>query len=610
MNIFDPVALWYKAGEADLAKAVFDLCEKLQGDQSELRENWKRYAQYYSNRREIGLDFSTDGHLDLNAARVPDNVVKSTIDTAASIIAKNQVKVRVLTNGACFTDQQNAKRAEKFVYGEMRYAKAFEIMPLIFRDSCVFGHGVLKVYVESGKLRLERVLISNILVDEANAINGNPRDIHERRLVDKDVLISLYPEYRNEIELAAGREAFANEQIPRNHVIVVESHRLPNPDGSGGRHTICIEKAVLLDEKYKRERFPYVFYRWDGMPLSGWYGLGLARLLQGYQDRIDELNDFIRKCQDLIAVPRVFVDFGSKLLKVQLNNQIGAIIPYRGKPPTFFTPQALTGEIYSYKDQLKRDALAEAGISQLSSQSLKPAGLESAVALREFSDIESNRFVVNAQRYERAFLDLGEHIIELGPDISVGHDYDDAPEPDWDELDLYENRFVLDIQAASLLSMTPAARLQAVTELAQVGQLDKAEIRYLLGHPDLERSASIAYADFNDIQRVEELLLEGEYESPEPFQNLELGIKRISLLYLKTRTEYPDVPEQILEGMRTWVSQAEELITMAQAPQPGAMPGGPVPPGAGAMPGAVEPPLAGGVAGSDVIQNLPGQITG
>jgi len=596
---------WFELEEEQVHLGVFAVAEEIEADQADLRRSWKKYARAYSNREEMGLDWHLDSSRELDKSFVTENVVKSVIDTAASIIAKNRVKVRILTNGAKFNDQRKARRLEKFVYGEMKFNDAWDLGPLVFRDACIFGTGVVKTFKKKKRVCFERRLISDILVDERAAIDGKPRELFERRLVDKEVLKGMFPKFAEKIELAAGREYWGGASVPKNQVVVIEGWRL----GPNGRHVICIENVCLHTEKYTDNDFPFVFFRWDGLPISGFYGLGLARDLYGFQTRISQLNLFIQRCQDLIAVPRVFVDMASKLIKVQIDNKIGAIIPYRGKPPTFFTPQALNAEIYNYKEQLKRSAYEFAGISQLSAQSLKPAGLESAVALREYNDIETNRFVIQAQRYEKFFLDLGEQLIRCARGLYRSGTSVKAKFPnrgvietiDWKDVDLDEDRFQIDIQPASLLSMSPSARLQAVTELAQVGQLDKAEVRYLLNHPDLEQSNSLAYADYVDITRTEEMLLDGEYRPPEPFQNLDLGLRRIQLLYLKVQNDHDDVPEEILENIRTWISQAKTLQEQAAS---AGMPAQPMDPAAAAG----EAPLAGGVAGSDVIQNLPGQI--
>ena len=595
-------ACWYECDEP--GPEIFKVAQEIEEEQSSLREGWKRWARAYSNRDEMGLDWNLNSSREPDQNFVTENVVKSVIDTAASIIAKNRVKVRVMTNGAAFNDQRKARRLEKFVYGEMKARDCWEVGPLVFRDACIFGTGVLKVFPHKKKVRIERRLISDIIVDERSAIDGKPKELFERQLIDAEVLKAMFPKHHEEIGRAAENRQWAGKEIPKGMVVVLEAWRL----GPNGKHVIAIESATLKTEKYKKEEFPFVWFRWDGLPLSGFYGLGLARDLNGIQTRINQLNRFIQRCQDLIAVPRIFVDMSSKLLKVQINNKIGAIIPYRGKPPTFFTPQALNSEIYEYKEQLKRSAFEFAGISQMSAHALKPAGLESAVALREFSDIEVGRFVIQSQRYERMYTELGEKIIKIARDLYASGTSMSASFPnknvlekiEWKDVDLEEDRFALDIQPASLLSMSPSARLQAVTELAQVGQLDKAEVRYLLNHPDLEASNDIATADYKMATMVEEQLLNGEVVIPEPFYNLDLMLRRTQLLYQAIQVEYDDVPEEVLANIRSFISQTKSLAELAM--QAG-VEAGPVDPAAAAG----QDPLSGGPQPTEPI-SLPGEV--
>ena len=608
MSVIDDIlaeeSTWYSDRCTYKGRKVYEQAQQIEEDQSAMRNDWKSYARAYSNREEMALDWNLNASTErTDGGFVTENVVKSVIDTAASIIAKNRVKARILTNGAKFLDQQRAKLLEKFVYGEMRARNCWETSPLVFRDACIFGTGVLKVFPRDKKVRIERRLISDIIVDERSALDGKPKELFERQLMDKEALLAKYPKFKEEIEEASANSYWCGKDIPTGMVVVIEAWRM----GKKGRHVIALETCTLVDEAFTEQEYPFIFFRWDGLPISGFYGLGLARDLHGIQTRINQLNRFIQRCQDLIAVPRIFVDMSSKLLKIQINDKIGAIIPYRGKPPTFYTPQALNREIYDYKEQLKRSAFEFAGISQMSAQSLKPAGLESAVALREFSDIETSRFVIQSQRYERLFIDLATSIIRIARELYKGKTNMRVKFPnrgvieeiDWSDVELEEDRFELDIQPASLLSMSPSARLQAVTELAQVGQLDKAEVRYLLGHPDLQASDDNATADIRMAMKIEGQLLKGENVVPEPFYNFDLQLRRIQNLYQSIQVDFDDVPDDVLENMRNYMSQLKSLAE--QAVQAG------VPQGMADPASAEQAPMSGGPNPLDPT-NLPGEL--
>ncbi len=595
---------WFDEPEDRLPHALFSHVESIENDQSELHRRNLYHSVLYSGRDELGLNWSGRSGGQEYGRSISNNVIKQCIDTAASIIAKNKPKIRVMTDDADWSDQRKARDFEKFIWGEFNRLKVYEIGPDIFRDAGVFGDGGVKIYEAHGKVCLERVLIDEIIVDERDCCaTGVPRELHQRKLYEKDVLKSLFPEYEAEIDKADKKKsAWADtREIPSNHCVVLETWRLPAGPEQPGIHIIAVDCCVLFQESYTKDHFPFAFFKWS-KPLTGFYGQGIAEELLDLQVRLNKLERFVARCQDLIAVPRVFVE-GTGPLSAQLDDTIGAVIRTRSKP-VFFTAQALGPEIYEERERLTRQAFERIGISQLSAQSLKPAGLESAVALRQFNEIEGQRFAIVAQRYEQWFKDVANLVIECAAELYRGKSSAKttwASESsieiiDWADVDMEADRFVLTIEAASILTMSPAARLQAVTELAQVGQLEKQEIRYLLNHPDLERSDSDSFADFENclktIQMLEEV--EHEYMPPEPFQNLDLCLKRIQLRYLalKNRPWKTPPPEEVFERFRDWISQAKDLMEIAAGEGvPEEAMGGPAVGESGPVP---EAPLGGG----------------
>ena len=87
---------------------------------------------------------------------------------------------------------------------------------------------------------------------------------------------------------------------------------------------------------------------------------------------------------------------------------------------------------------------------------------------------------------------------------------------------------------------------------------------------------------------IEEMVENGNFVSPEPYMNLEYGIVRFQQAY--NLAILNQVPEERLELLRRWISQAEALIQMAQPPQPmpGAAPMGGAP-GSPALPPGMPP---------------------
>ncbi len=603
---------WWEEDEETVHEAVFAYVEGLEETQKYMHELNIRNARLYSNVDLLGLDWSLTqrDYSRKSLGRVTENLIQSVCDTATSVIAGQRARVTFQTDGAEFTVQRKARMLEKWIEGKFDETEFHKEATRAFRDATIFGTGALKIYEHLGEISCERVLIDEIKVDEMECRSSDPRQLHHVKFVDKEVLKADFPDFEEKIEEST-KQRFnrqgAYRNMDENTAVCVESYHLPSgKNAKDGKRVISISGATLLVESWDKDYFPFLFYRWSE-PVCGFYGQGLAEQLTGIQLRINKLNAFIQKAQDLIAVPRVFVDIASKNLKMQLNNEIGAIIPYRGKPPVFHSAQAVSPEIYNYKESLWRRGFEVAGISQMSATSKKPAGLESAVALREYNDINAQRFAYQSQEFERLAPKAAERFIDIARDIqkrggeckSVFHAKKLVEKICFKEAAIDDGTYRIRLEPASILSRTPAGRSQQVVEWAQSGIIDTDEARRLLNHPDLERTADLNNAAIEDIEATIEDLLDGKYDPPEPYQHLEMGMKRVQLAYLKARRD--GAPEDILENMRRWIESADyELKLVAQLAQQEMMqaqmmmqpPQASPPTAGGPAPGAGVPPAA------------------
>ncbi len=594
---------WWESEAETRHNDVFGYVESLEQEQDYQRELNALHAQLYANHEVMGIGgkYDRSAWSGRRSFSVTENIISSVCDTATAMIARNRPKPTFQTDGANWSTKQRAKKLEKFVTGLYQQLDIYALGVRVFRDATIFGTGALMLYADDGEICAERVPIDDVIVDEREARDGKPRQMHRRFFVDKEVLARLFPDHadaiRNEQSVYTGVKLSQSNQVP-----VLESWRLSSSKGSGdGVHTVCIRGATLVDEAWKGECFPFVFFRWTE-PIVGFYGQGLAELLTGIQLRINKLNRFIDRCQDLIAVPRVFMDIAGKVPKAHLSNEIGQVIPTRGgaKSVQFYTPPAVAPETYQRLTDLKRSGFELAGISQLSAQSKKPADLASGAALREYNDIESARFAIQAQNFEEFHMQIAARLVALAKETfkggkSIKYKARKFVETiNWKDVDPKEDTFRIDIEAASIMSRTPAGRLDAAIEMFQYGAITNDEFRRLIGHPDLEREMDLSTAAIEDIEATIEELESGEFNPPEPTQNLEMGLKRIAMAERKAKRD--GAPDEILEGFRTWLSQAGALLKTATPPAPPPGMGAPMPGMGGAPmgPGMGEIPPAGG----------------
>ena len=583
---------------------VFEVVEHLTDNQGYHSTNNINHARLYGNvsYRDLGGGNMAQSAKTSAKNRVTLNIIQSMCDTVTARVAKAKPMATYLTTGGNWEMQRKAKRLTKFTAGQFYGSKIYEVAPRVFLDACVFGSGVMKVFEYDGEITCERVFPDEIVVDDLEARYGNPRQMFQRKIVDKEVLSSLFPEFADQIKEASPIEDNDSIYKASEQVECIEAWHLPSAKGAkDGRHVIAIENATLMDDSWERDGFPFAFIHWTNR-LLGFWGQGLAEQLTGIQVEINRLLRNIQQ-QMHLATPKVFVESGSKISKAHINNEIWGVIEYAGTPPQFFVPKTVSGEIFSHLDRLFNRAYEIAGVSQLAAGAKKPAGLESGVALREFQDIESERFLMVAKAYEQLFLDAAAQMVDIAREVSargesfevISHGDDDIEKIKWSDINLKRDEYVMKVYPTSLLPTTPAAKLQKVIEMLQAGMLSQQEARALLDYPDLAAVNDMATASqeiFN--MMIERILEKGIYQPPEPYMNLAMGIQMMQSAYLRAKIN--SVPEDRLELFRRFIEDSIGMLAAMQAgaqqPAMGPMGPGPATPEQGAPPAGMPDEVA------------------
>ena len=571
----DSNSQWFKK-KSKAFEPVFAYIRKLDTNQANIQADNVRNMRLYGNQDYTGLGMTktiTDVSYNVQN-RVTLNIVQSMIDTAVSKITKMRPRPYFLTDDGDFTLKRKAEKLTKFAEGQFYSTNFYETATQTYVDACIFGTGAIKIFIEDNKIKAERVFIDEIKVDEKEAYYGKPRQMHHTKWVHKDVLKAAWPAKASVIDFAASASDIPDLDKHRNGdmLLTIESWRLPSKSGAkDGRHTITIATADLENESYEKDYFPFVFFKWNTRPL-GFFGQGIAEQLTGLQVEINKILRTIQVSMHLVSVPKLFLEASSKIVKSHLNNQIGGIIEYAGTKPDFGSMGQVPPELFTHLERLYNRAYEIIGISQLSSQSSKPSGLNSGKALRTFADIETERFQATAKRYEQGFLDATRIMIDLAKDLAEQTGNYEVKVPGagflktikWDDVNLEEDQYMLQIYPTNALSQTPSARLQEVQELMQAGLISKEDSMKLLDFPDLKSTYSMINAGVEDIERQIELMVDtGEYQTPEPFQNLKYGIVKMQQAYLKYRSE--GAPEDLLENFRQWMSDDNNLMNQAAA---------------------------------------------
>lgn len=558
------------------------------------------------------------GNATLGAAwkeRITFNVVQSAVDTVTSKIAKNKPRPFFLPSGGNYRTHRRAKKLNKFVDGMFYENRAYDLGPLIFRDGAVWGDGLAHVYERNKRVHFERVPPHEVFVDELEALLGQPRQMHRVKFIDRETLAEWFPDHADQIRNTAivkpASVAEAGEiALTSDLVCVRESwHLRSGPEADDGAHVVTVEElAISKVDKWEHDFFPFARFRWCPR-LVGYWSQGLAEQLRAVQLEINKLMQVVQRSHHLAGTYKVMMPLGSKVPKEHINNAIGTIIEYAGdRAPTYITPPIVPPEIYEQIERHIRHAYEIAGVSQLSAGALKPAGLDSKVALREYSDIESDRFRTIGHEYETFFLDLARIGIALARSIAKRQDgkykirargRGAMREIDWKEIALDDGDYGIECFPISSLPRDPAGRLQTIQEYAQAGYLTPRQARRLLDFPDLEAVENLANAAEEYIEKIlDGIVDDGEYTPPDERDDLAMA-RELALQYLQVGKANGLEPER-LDLLVAFLDQITTIENAAAQKAAGMMPGS-APGGAPMAPTAPPVPMQ----PSDLVQNTP-----
>lgn len=561
------------------------------GQSARLRQN-AVCARLYSGQALfsfIGANMSLmDQYSPLAPNRPTYNLISSVTDTLVSRLTQNKPTPVFLTDNGDYKERNLAKKLNKFILGEFYRTKLYEVAEYILTDALGWaGTGCLKIYRKDGKVAIERELVTNLFVDLQESAFGDPRRLYQCKLYDREVLKGMFTD--REGKLSKEKEKIINEAVKAtvdksseasktvsDLVMVIEGWALESFPGAGdGMHCIAVSSGELFQEKWTKEKFPFVFLHHHKRALGFW-SKSVAESLMGTQLELNSLLDTISKAIKLVGVPRVFYEQGSKVNKAAFSNKIGVLIPYQGTKPTYEVAQCVPQEMYAERDRIIGYGFQQEGLSQMSATSEKPEGLDSGEAQRVYRDINSERFAALEKRYCNFFVDVAYQVIELAKEIAeeMG-EYNTVfvdkktgrKDLDLPNLSLLDDSYVIQAYTESSLPKDPAGRLSTVTEWIQSGIVDIQEGRRLLDFPDLGQMQTLADAAQERIYMyLDDIVESGKFEPPDQFMptpKAEQIVVQYINLYGTCKLE-----EKKMQYLRDWFTVLQTLKPAAPAPMP------------------------------------------
>lgn len=640
---------WKSASEEQLAKELCGTAAYLKTNQTYRIRQIAASIRMYAGLSVYSYAGSNVSKMD-RTRTLPDdkptfNLIRACVDTLHSRLSQNEPQPKFLTDNADYKQRHLAQQLNMFTLGEFYQVKAYEKAAKILKDGLTIGCGALKIFEgEDKKVAVERVLVSDLYVDDNDSINGEPQQLIQLKLVDRE---KFYYERGRSKEEKAIIERTPNSypdnsadsgRTASDQIMVAEGWRLatgPDPEAEfyqPGRHTIATVEGVVGDNNaWKKNKFPLVFFNYSD-PWLGFFGQGIGTQLFGTQLSLQRVLYTISRAITLVGVPRVFIDQSSKVVKAHNNNEIGVIVTYSGTKPSYEVAPCNAPELYAERDKLIQYGFQETGVSSMQATSQKPDGLDSGAAIRSYDDIATDRFAAISKKYDNVFIDLAYQIVDVAKDIAerdgkyqtVYPNKDGTKEIDLPAMKFLKDPFVIKCFSESALPRTPSGRLAELANQLQAGAITLKEYRRLAHLPDLEQNEELDNSSEERIFKYLDAIVEdGKYTGPDEFMDIGLAID-LSVKYYNLYVA-ANLEEAKADMLRDFYKQC---LAIQQAGQPPPTPA-PVPqanpqplPTSPLVPNG-NPPAGGGMArggrvkkmddGGDVsmgsVPNLPGGQT-
>lgn len=594
---------WWKAPKASLHDRVMTRVRHLRQRQIARREMYRFYAELYGTHELFGLGLTNydPANTGFIAPSLPYNVVRRGVNTLLAKITKHKPLPMVLSERGNYAQWRRARGLANFLAGAFSPAAldVFPVMRAAARDALVFGTGLIRVHHNDGDQAptLDRILPWEILVDVADARYGKPKQIFFLRWMDKTALKERYPDFVREIEQSQSSSGLIDDMpdyaSQSDMVMVTEAYRLPTRDGkkvNAGRWAICIDSVCLEEGPYEKDHFGLAIIKY-AEPVIGIWGDGLAAEMAGFQYEVNYVTETLRMAHRVAGTGIWKVPDGGDIPDAHFENGVGLILKYKPPfEPHYENPMPAHPQTYEYQQQCAQGSLEWSGISSMSANGTKPAGVTAAKALQTLDDMEADNQAVFEDAYEGLALDVADLLIDQYKDLAAENDNGAGltmlvPERrsllsvNWKDVDMKRDAIVMQVWPTNLLGRTPAARLQMVNDLFNGGIIDRALYLKLLDAPDIDAESDLASAlqeiadaqidailDIDTTKSKKSVDLEYAKSRPDTYQDLTYAMHRAQqhVCFGKLR----GVPAANIDLLRRYIADAKGEVEKANPPAP------------------------------------------
>lgn len=472
------------------------------------------------------------------------NVCKSCVDAVVSKITQARCRPYINTANGSFKDIQIAKNLQTFldIYcDEQRFNYK---VATAFRDACTFDSGYM--YFDPDQKEWLRLLPWNTYLDP-NEVSGNGSKLTQAFLhfphypvnqLSEDLYKKLPKELQNRTHVEYG--VFYDTKTKTKAIIF-------------GKDVVCIEEGF--------DEIPLVILYYTE-PIIGNSPMSIIDVIFGIQMQIDQLSKKVAEASRLSVASTYFVPKSLGVPTALLNNRVGNIVPINSDAMDIqhFSPDFINTQYQQYLDELVERAYNMIGISQLSAQGKKQAGLDSGVALATMEDIQSDRYETQLRQYVDTFTKMVKIMIAVmgsgkyaKDPITDNNRY--TMKLNWEQVKEEVGKLRLMFSSADSLSKDPSEKLKQLQQLSQAGLIPASHIGQLLELPDIQTAYNLTSNAINAVSTViNKCIYEDNYNIPDfiPISMLQEEIINTQLLLQSAQGETEDNKEDIEKLNNLW----------------------------------------------------------
>lgn len=616
---------WYNQDGDELANTLATVFHVVR-DENEWRTDADEYHWgLYEGTGMGGVQLRSRRNLTYSGCTLPDNLCKMAVDTLTAKVATIRPIPQVLTSRGNWKDQRRARKLRQLIQGEFYRQQIHEkkAAPII-KDALVARAGVVQVYVEGKRPKVERVHPWTLYVDDWDAEFGEPLTMMRLRTLDLGTAKRLWPKAKDKLDKAGRLTSSQRRALDEDRsstvqrVEVLEAwHRCADHDDEdeghkcSGRHVVICDGALLSDEAWEHDFFPFAILTYD-TPNTGFWGTSLVQGLEGYQVSINESNEKLADQYAHSGKGIVLRDGGG----IQKAENVNGLFTWQVRPgpyePTVFDMDLVNEHMRMRPPELIERGLNAAGISQMAAASQKPSSVTSGIALQTLDDVESQRHIVFGRRFESWCMDVARLLVECIKQIAKKHGDYAVKVPmrgayadlKWSDVEV--DGFQLEMQSVGQLYTSFAGRLDKLKTLFEMGAIDRGTFMRHMDAGDVQSELDMETADkllvdemlesmidadapANDNDDGDALEADAGYVAPHKYLPLDWAHRRAHQKRLQAEME--GAPAHVLDRLGRYIDDLDYLIKKNAPPPPPLAGAGPMGPGAGPLP---PPPMGPG----------------